>query len=157
MILQYIGANYAGKMPNLDVSSICEIIETRADGTLPDKVTNLNEDKHMLRAVPSIEFEYEQKMHTFAEIETEMKEKRPVIAWVELSTNGHRCGHAVVITGIDRDESLIYYNDPIFGEKQEEMTVFTSRWDNRERILIKVKIGQRRILDEFIEEDAPLI
>lgn len=154
MILDYISGGLGGKLHNLDVSDIGEIIETRTDGTLPNKITNLNKEKHVLRAVPSIEFEYDQKMHTFAEIEAEMKERRPVIAWVELSEDHHRCAHAVVVTGIDKDKSLIYYNDPIFGEKEEEITVFVSRWDKLDRTLVKVKIGQKRILDEFIEEGA---
>jgi len=154
MIFDYVGANFEGRAPNLDVSDIAEIVETKADGTLPEKVRNLNDDKHVLKAVPSIEFDVDLKPHSLVEIEKEIDEKRPVIAWVELSNGVHRCAHAVVVSGLDRDKHLIYYNDPIFGEKEEEIGSFMSRWEKLDRILIKVKIGKRRMLDEFFEEEA---
>ncbi len=88
-------------------------------------------------------------MHTIQEISNELDQGRPVIAWIELTDNGHSCGHSVVVTGIDINESLVCYNDPIFGKKTEELTIFTSKWDEYFRILITIKIGQRRILDEF--------
>lgn len=50
--------------------------------------------------------------------------KRDVIVWVELSNGVHKCAHAVVVVGVDRDKDLIYYNDPIFGEKEEEIGAF---------------------------------
>lgn len=154
MIFDYVGANFEGRVPNLDVSDIAEIVETKADGTLPEKVRNLNDGKHVLKAVPSIEFDVDLKPHSLVEIEKEIDEKRPVIAWVELSNGVHKCAHAVVVSGLDRDKHLIYYNDPIFGEKEEEIGSFMSRWEKLDRILIKVKIGKRRMLDEFFEEEA---
>lgn len=149
MIIQYVIDKLNGKIPNISLKDISEVIETCEDGTFPDKVTNLNNDKRILRSSPSIEFDYQQRTHILQEIETELNSGRPVIAWMELTDNNHSCGHAVVVTGIDINQSLIYYNDPIFGKKAEDLSVFTSKWDAVFRILITVKIGQRRILDEF--------
>jgi hypothetical protein len=154
MIFNYVESNFEGRAPNLDVSDIAEIIETKADGTLPENIRNLNDDKRVLKAIPSIEFDVDLKPHSLAEVEKEIDEKRPVIVWVELSNGVHRCAHAVVVSGLDRDKHLIYYNDPIFGEKEEEIGSFMSRWEKLDRILIKVKIGKRRMLDEFFEEEA---
>jgi hypothetical protein len=149
MILQYIKERLNGKIPSISLEDIGEVIETCEDGTYPDKVANLNNDKRILKSSPSIEFNYDQKMHSIKEIEDELNSGRPVIAWTELTDNSHSCGHAVVITGIDISQSVIYYNDPILGKKMEDLSVFTSKWDSIFRILITVRIGQRRILDEF--------
>jgi len=154
MIFEYIGNRLGGQAPNLDIDDIAEIIETKIDGTLPEKVKKLNTNLDVLRSIPSLEFDVDLKTHSFSEIEDEIKANRPVIAWIELSDGIHRCGHAVVVTGLDREKHLIYFNDPMFGEKQEEIGSFMSRWDNLDRILIKVKIGKReqRLLDEYPKE-----
>jgi hypothetical protein len=55
------------------------------------------------------------------------------------------------VSGVDRDKHLIYYSDPIFGEKEEDLGSFMSRWEKLDRVLVKVKIGKRRMLDEFLE------
>jgi len=156
MIFVYISNFLEGHAPNLDIDDIAKIIETRGDGTLPQNVRNLNTDLNVLRAIPSLEFDVDLRMHTLSEIEEEIRANRPVIAWVELSdAAGHKCSHAVVVTGMDRQTDLIYYNDPMLGETQEEVGAFLSRWENVDRILIKVKIGKReqRLLDEYVQKE----
>ncbi|MEM4733598.1 MAG: papain-like cysteine protease family protein [Candidatus Bathyarchaeia archaeon] len=152
MIFDYVGVKFGGCVPSLDISEIAEVIETKIDGTLPEKVANLNRDRRVLKAVPSIEFDVDLRSYSLADIEKEIADERPVIAWVEVSNGVHRFVHAVVVSGVDRDKGLIYYNDPIFGEKEEEIGAFMSRWEKLDRIMIKVKIGKRRMLDEFFEE-----
>jgi len=155
MIFMYISNCLEGHAPNLDIDDIAKIIETRADGTLLENVRNLNTNLTVLRAIPSLEFDVDLKMHSLSEIEEEINNNRPVIAWVELSEGIHRCAHAIVITGLDRDEALIYYNDPMFGQKQEEIGAFMSRWERADRLLIKVKIGKReqRLLEEYVRKE----
>jgi len=154
MIFEYISKCLEGQAPNLDIDDIAEIIETRADGTLPENIRNLNTNLNVLRAIPSLEFDVDLKTHSLSEIEEEINNNRPVIAWVELSDGIRKCAHAIIITGLDRDKHLICYNDPMFGEKQEEIGVFMSRWERVDRILIKVKIGKReqRLLDEYVQK-----
>lgn len=154
MIFMYISNCLEGVAPDLDIDDIAEIMETRVDGTLPENVRNLNTNLKVLRAIPSLEFDVG-LMHSFSEIEEEIGANRPVIAWVELSEGIHRCAHAIVITGLDKEKHLIYYNDPIFGEKEEEIGTFMSRWENVDRLLIKVKIGKReqRLLDEYVRKE----
>lgn len=149
----YIHDSFEGRTPDFDLDRIRKIIETKSDGTFPEKVLNLNRVSEVASAIPSIEFEVELKSHSLDELIIEVNDKQPPIAWVQLSEEGniHKCAHAVVITEIDKDSNRIYYNDPIFGEKSEDLTSFITRWDEEDRVLVKVKIGKKkqRMLEEF--------
>jgi len=151
----YISNCLKGQAPDLDINDIGKIIETRADGTLLENVRKLNVNLGVLRAIPSLEFDVGLKMYSLSEIEEEIKANRPVIALVELTDGVHRCTHAIVITDLDTDKHLIYYNDPVFGEMQEEIGAFMSRWESADSLLIKVKIGKReqRLLDEYVRKE----
>lgn len=111
----YVGNSFEGRVPDFDIEKIGKIIETKRDGTYPEKVLNLNKVKEIVTAMPSIEFEYEMKRHVINEITEELDDKQPMIAWVTLMS-GHRPAHAVVITGLDMEKRMVYYNDPIYGE-----------------------------------------
>lgn len=156
MVFMYIGSSFEGHVPDFDLDKIGKIIETKGDGTFPEKVMNLNKVKEVLTSMPSIEFEVEFKRHTLDEIEAELNERQPMIAWVRLTDENkiRKCAHAVVITDLEKENSLIYYNDPIFGEKTEDLSSFLARWENEDRALIKVKIGKKpqRMLEEFGKE-----
>ena len=134
MIFMYIGNSFGGRVPDFDLEKIGKIIETRGDGTFPEKVLNLNDVKEVASAIPSIEFEIELKSHSLDELVKEIEIGQPPIAWVRLYDDEHikSCAHAVVITEIDKEKGLIYYNDPIFGEKSELITDFIARWDEGE-------------------------
>ena len=82
------------------------------------------------------------------------KAHRPVIALIGSSDPIRRWVHAVVITGLDMDKYLIYYNDPVFGEVEEDIGIFMSKWEGADRFLIKVKIGMReqKLLDEYFQK-----
>jgi len=138
-------------LPDFEVKDIAKIVNTREDGTLLDDVKNINQNESILRAIPSIEFETK-ILCSFAEIETEINSNRPVIAWLSISINGTEFKHSVVVAGLDKDNHIICYNDPIFGKKRENIGKFMSMWEKLDRILIKVKIGKReqRLLDEWI-------
>lgn len=101
MILMYISSSFEGRTPNFDLDKIGKIIETKADGTYPEKVLNLNKAGEVASAIPSIEFEVELKFHTLDELVKEIDDRQPPIAWVTLFDEGHihKCAHAVVVTG----------------------------------------------------------
>jgi len=138
-------------LPELKVREIAGIVNTREDGTLLEDVKNINQNKAILKAIPSIEFET-CVLCKFSEIEDEINNHRPVIAWLAIPTNGTLFKHSVVVTCVDMENHLIYYNDPIFGKKRENIGSFMSMWENLDKILIKVKIGKReqRLLDEWL-------
>jgi hypothetical protein len=153
----FIDDTYHDRTPDLDLESIGKIIGTKKDGTLPETVLNLNKVKEVATALPSIEFEFELKRHTLDEINDEIEDKQPPIAWTRLTEKGgvHKCPHAVIITDLERKNNRIYYNDPIHGKVEEALDVFLDNWEIEDRVLIKVKIGKRpqRILEEFPQEE----
>ena len=151
----YIANSYPnGRVPDFDIAKIGKIIETEVDGTFPDNILNLNKVGEVLSAIPSIEFELHLSWHTLDELIEEINEEQPPIAFVSLSDEQriHKCTHAVVITKVDNTH--IYFNDPIFGELSEDINSFLSRWDDADRILVKVKIGKtkQRMLEEFAKQ-----
>jgi hypothetical protein len=153
MIFMFIENSFEGHVPDLNLDQIGKIIETKDEGTYPDSVLNLNGAREVVSAVPSIEFVPEIKPHTLDELLKEVQDKQPPIAWVALydKEHIHKCRHAIVITDVDRENNRICYNDPIFGERSEDISSFLVRWDEGDRILIKVKIGKslQRRLEEF--------
>lgn len=155
MVFMYVGTSFEGRAPDLDLEKIQKIIETKWDGTFPEKVLNLNSEKisEVSSAIPSIEFELKLTYHSLDEIENEINDKQPPIILIRLYDEEHvkKCAHAVVITGLEREKGLIYYNDPIHGEKTAKITDFITLWDEEDRVLIKVKIGKKkqRMLEEF--------
>jgi hypothetical protein len=156
----YVSNSFEGRVPDFDLDKIGKVIETRRDGTYPEKVLNLNKVKEVDTAMPSIEFEVELKRHTLDEISEEINNRQPPIVYVRLTdADGiHKCAHAVIITDLEKESDRIYYNDPMFGEKTEDLSSFLTRWENEDRVLIKVKIGKKpqRMLEEFPIEEKPV-
>jgi uncharacterized protein YvpB len=140
-------------LPALDVSDIAKIVNTREDGTMLEDIKNINSNEEILRAIPSIEFETKM-LSSFKEIETEINENRPVIAWIMASAEGREFEHSIVVTGIDRDRHRIHYNDPFLGRREEDIGRFMTMWEKVDRTLIKVKIGKReqKLLDEWLSK-----
>ena len=147
MVLEFIRVqNPIGYVPNIDVEEISRTIGTDELGTPLQNVENIN--KKLVKAVPSIEFVAEINC-SFDEIENEILNGKPVIAWVKIPYH-----HSVVVTGLNRDSLIIYYNDPESGKKQIEMGRFISAWNSIDNVLIKAKIGEKiqRIIPEYAEK-----
>lgn len=138
-------------LPDLSIEDIAKIIDTTELGTALENIKNINKNEEILKAIPSIEFE-DKMMCSLAEIEKEITKNRPVIAWISVSIDSRAFTHSVLLTGIDMENHLIYYNDPIFGKKEEHIGRFMSMWEKVDKTLIKVKIGSReqRLLDEWV-------
>ncbi|MGF3573532.1 MAG: cysteine peptidase family C39 domain-containing protein [Candidatus Bathyarchaeia archaeon] len=144
MVLEYVRKHYSsGFIPNLNIKEISEAIETDELGTALENVKKINEK--LVKAVPSIEFVAELNCN-FAEIEHEIFNNRPVIAWIKIPF----C-HSVVITGLNKESLIIYYNDPQRGKECMNLGKFMSAWREIDNVLIKVKIGEKvqRILPEY--------
>jgi len=115
-------------------------------GTPLENVDEIN--KKLQKAVPSVEFITKLNCR-FEEIENEISEGRPVIAWVKIPYP-----HSIVVTGLNKDLLIIYYNDPELGKKQIEIGKFISAWNRTDNVLVKVKIGEKiqRIIPEYAEK-----
>ena len=143
MIFMYIGNSLEGmRVPDFDLERIGKIIETKSDGTTAENVPNLNKVKEIKTAIPSIKFEIDQKWHKLDEITEELNERQPPIAYIRKEDVKGEYGHAVLITCLDKENHRIYYNDPVCGEMNEDLSTFLNRWDDEDRVLIKVKIGK---------------
>jgi len=156
MVLDYI-ANNCLEDGNLDleIDDICRIVKTTSDGTIFENVKLINSDKRILKAIPSIEVVAKYEHHTLEDIEEELRNGRPAIAWILPREAVDRdTQHSIVITGIDKEGYKICCNDPIFGVREMSLGDFISCWDATDRTLVKVKVGQRlqRILDEWAEK-----
>jgi hypothetical protein len=153
----YINALSAdARVPDYNLDKIAKLIETRADGTYAEKILNINKATEILAAKPSIEFELELKYHRLNELIEEIEAGQPPIVWVSLydKSHTHRCTHAIVITNIENDQ--VFFNDPMFGKQSELVESFITRWDEVDRIIIKVKIGKKKqkMLEEFPNGDT---
>ncbi|WGM90694.1 MAG: papain-like cysteine protease family protein [Candidatus Bathyarchaeum tardum] len=152
MVLMFIKNFYPqGRVPDFDLEEIGKIIDTRADGTYPNMILNLNSVPEVLAAIPSIEFEYALKWHTLTELETEIGDGQPPIVMIDLKDDQHRCKHAVVITEVNESTNQVYFNDPIYGERSMYIPDFLASWDSWDREVVKIKIGKKkqRMLEEF--------
>lgn len=157
MVLDYIRNIFGGDVPDLDVPAVAKAIRTSADegGTTFENIKGINEE--LIRAMPSLEF-VAGSGHRFEEIEEEIKADRPIIAWIMMPSPQGDFNHSIVITGIDREELLIYYNDPVYGKEKIPIGQFMDMWEASFRILIKTKIGAReqRLIKEYIEKGEKL-
>ena len=148
MVLEYVRKhNPLGFIPNMDVKEISRTIGTDELGTALENVKKINEK--LLKAVPSIEFVAEINCN-FAEIEHEILHGKPVIAWIKIPF----C-HSVVVTGLNKESLIVYYNDPQRGRRSMEMGKFMSAWCEMDNVLIKVKIGEKvqRIIPEYTSKN----
>lgn len=155
MIFMFVQNTYQNCIvPDFDIEKIGKIVKTMAEGTLPEDVLELNKVREVSRAVPSIEFEHKPKLHTLDDIINEIDDRQPPIVWIWSSHDKNqrrKFHHAVVVTGVENGR--IYYNDPIFGKKDEEKNDFLAKWHDEDTVLVKVKIGKRiQQLEEFIKD-----
>jgi len=140
------------RVPDFDLERIGKIIETMEEGTLPQNILNLNRVREVSTARPSIEFEQKPSFHSLDELAIEIEARQPPIAWIWSYDKEklHKFDHAVVITGVENGR--VYYNDPVFGKKDDSTDGFLTKWDDEDRVLVKVKIGKKKekMLDEFL-------
>jgi len=147
MVLELVRKqNPNGYIPNINIEEISKTMGTDELGTPLENIQKINEK--LQKTVPSIEFVAELNC-SFVEIENEILRGKPVIAWVKMPYP-----HSIVVTGLNKDLLVVYYNDPELGKRQIEMGRFVSAWERYDNILIKVKIGEKlqRIMPEYAEK-----
>ena len=150
MMLEFVRRqNPNGYVPDMNVEEISKAIGTDHLGTSLQDIEKINEK--LLKAVPSIEFEAKMNC-TISEIETEIHEGKPVIVWLKMPHP-----HSIVVTGMNKESLIVYYNDSQKGKRQMEMGKFMSAWNVIDNVMIKTKIGEKlqTIIPEFIEKNKP--
>jgi len=148
MVLEYVKERFVSGFPNLDIAKISEIVKTSADigGTTFDNIKNINEEfkktRPLLEFIPSLNNKIE-------DVKKEIVDNHPVIAWIMMPDPNGDYPHSIVITDIDEDKLLIYYNDPVYGKETISIREFMDMWDKNFRILIRIKIGEKVTLNGF--------
>ena len=149
MILDYLGKATGNPSLSFSLKQIARIIHTKSDGTDFDDVVDIN--KRLERVVPSVEFEVNPRPYNFKDIEHELANQRPVIAWLYISDANGGCCHSAVVTGYDRINQKIMINDPLRGQLSMAVGDFMDEWQKTSQTLIRLKLGTRiqRRMTEF--------
>jgi predicted double-glycine peptidase len=148
MVLEYVKGKFVSGFPELDIAAISEVLKTSADlgGTTFDNIKNINEEFKKTR--PSLEF-VPGLNHKIEDIKTEIADGHPVITWVMMPDPNGDYPHSIVVTSVDEDKLLIYYNDPVYGKESVSIREFMDMWDGNSRVLIRIRIGEKVTLDGF--------
>ena len=144
------------RIPTPSIRTIARIIGTTPDGTDFNGVAAIN--KRLERVIPSVAFEVNERSYQFSDIETELAQRRPVIAWIFVSDDkGGGCWHAAVITGYDRQNQAISLNDPMRGQISLTVQQFMAEWVKGDQTLIRLMVGDRlqRKITEYMEQPEP--
>jgi len=134
----------------LDISKISNVLKTSADigGTTFENIKNINEEFRKTR--PSLEF-VPGLYHKIEDIKEEITHDRPVIAWVLMPDPNGNWKHSIVITDIDENKLLIYYNAPVYGKETVSIRQFMEMWNGNSRVLIRIKMGEKVTLSEYMD------
>lgn len=134
----------------MDISKISNVLKTSADigGTTFENIKNINEEFRKTR--PSLEF-VPGLYHKIEDIKEEITHDRPVIAWVLMPDPNGNWKHSIVITDIDENKLLIYYNDPVYGKETVSIRQFMEMWNGNSRVLIRIKMGEKVTLSEYMD------
>ena len=150
MVLEYVKNRFSEGFPNLDISKISNVLKTSADigGTTFENIKNINEEFRKTR--PSLEF-VPGLYHKIEDIKEEITHDRPVIAWVLMPDPNGNWKHSIVITDIDENKLLIYYNAPVYGKETVSIRQFMEMWNGNARVLIRIKMGEKVTLSEYMD------
>ena len=148
MILDFVRQQNTGSfIPDIKVKDIAAAIGTDELGTPLVGIERINEK--LLKAVPSVEFETKTNC-SLQEIEKEIRQGKPVIVWLKMPYP-----HSIVVTGLNSQTLIVFFNDPQKGKKQMEMGRFMSAWESMDNVLIRAKIGEKlqRVIPEYVEKE----
>ena len=165
MVLDYLRQIYGEEIPNLAVSKLAKKMKTDAKHggqTIIDNVSLINE---LLRS-PNLSIRFVSKYPCDWKTAIRENEKEhPVIAviWDADRRDPYvGTGHSVVITNIDRENGIVYYNDPARGKTSMDTVTFISQWENEnvDKTLILVELKRivhngktkQKVLPEYSPE-----
>lgn len=111
MVVDYAIKELGVKQKKLRISTIAKELQTHPDGgTAPGDIERVN--ALLTESFPQIRL-IDKKTGTFLEIQDEIENSRPIIAWLELVRDEDDIlFHAVVINGYSSNLTTIYYVDP---------------------------------------------
>lgn len=144
MVIDYLNANrLSDPIQFQTVAEVVSVINTDFLGTDMDDVRNLNKDRRVMAAVPSVEFDARKIQRDFMDIVDDLRARLPVIAWLKVGDDQY---HAVVITEVNREGTNheITYMDPYYGQKTSDLDEFSKQWEGADKWLIRLKFGRKK-------------
>ena len=147
MMIEFYAKKYPD-LPNPDVEVVKKGISYQKDGTRLDGVLGINQ--HLKGTKHELIFDWID-FAKFPDIEEELAEGKPVIAWIKQNRHAD-IHHSIVVKGADTSLLRVSVNDPEPEEPHEhKLTDFMRAWETGDRILIRAHVGLRptqRKLDE---------
>jgi hypothetical protein len=140
MVIEYLNANMlADPIQLATVADIAGVVETDDEGTDMDNVRDLNKDRRVVAATPSIEFDARKIQRDIREAMEDLnpQHRLPAIAWLILGEGYDERCHAVCLTEIKRETDEITYIDPWYGQKTENLVPFSHEWEKADRWLVE--------------------
>jgi len=146
MVLDYLRQVYGdNEIPNYSISRLAKQMKTDAKSggqTIIDNIPLVNEllttRNFNIRFVPIYPCEWKSVLK-------ENENGKPVIAWIwdpDKNDPNIGTGHSVVITNVDKENGIIFLNDPARGQISLDVVTFISQWENEnvDKTLILLEI-----------------
>lgn len=140
MVINHFGNKDGHNVPNLSVDEIRVKIKSSQElATDLENVININDP--LKKANPILTF-YPDVNYSWDDILSELREQRPVIAWMREFPDPYDWAHSVVLVSFDPTTNRLVYIDPLEGEKVIYVGDFLEKWENAYKALIIVKVGE---------------
>jgi len=140
MVIQYFAQNLGHTVPDLPVDEITKTIKATPElATDLDDLERINEP--LKKANPILTF-YPEVDYPWERVLAELREKKPVIAWIKENLDPYVLAHSVVIRKFDPQKGEVIYIDPQEGEQTMYIGRFLELWANAYNILIPIKVGE---------------
>ncbi len=145
MTLKYLNNCHGPGIECLSQIEIAKLCGTTEGGTQHDAVVNLNAQTE--RYIPSVDFRFV-KNQTLKDVNRELSQNLPVIAFVQKRADNDKYPHAVLITGLNTSGDRIQYNDPMGkADEQTDIGKFMDMWA-KDFCAWFISLGVQRKLDE---------
>lgn len=148
MVLEYLHRTHP-EILVLPIEEIIRAIGTTELGTEYGSIENIN--KLLEKSIPSVDFKRDASSRDWKSVQKDLQEGKPVILWIKCRDQlGHPYNHSVVVDGYINKKVL--YKDPLYGDMEEGIDTFLSKWDEMDRYTIRVKVGERteRKITEYL-------
>jgi len=153
MLIDFLREKFPN-IPNLSIQEIADIVRTDKDGTTLENIPNLN--RTVFKNTP-LEIIVTCQTARFEDIEKELDNGNPVIIGYDLALYQEEirkfCGHAAIITRIDKDKLEVIMNDPLYGKRSMKLGKFMEVWDAAEKVFIQVKPKHQLQMEAFGDEN----
>ncbi len=147
MTLLHLRGCYGPGIECLTQAEIAKLCGTTEGGTRWGDTEQLSE--YTLRFIPSIEYNLE-KNKTIEDINVELSQNKPVLAFVQMEADHEKYEHALLVTGLEMSGNRVYYNNPM-GKPDENVDIgsFLAMWA-KDFCMWTTNIGHQRMIEDYL-------